>query len=123
LAKEIGSVDRIASLEIATTARGYEQAGRDREKWTPRTRDKADHSLPYLTTRALVGGRIITRQVNDMPGFPGQPTSRAGMGRKFRSNAGTRWPASQVDELLQALWSFERTEDLRALLARLSLTV
>jgi 2-methylcitrate dehydratase len=172
LAEEIGGVDRIASLEIATTARGYEQAGRDREKWTPWTRDTADHSLPYLTARALVDGditqetyaaermrdpailalmqkitvkedpafakpkgnapatrltatlidgRIVTRQVDDMPGFPGQPMSRAGMDRKFRSNAGGRWPASHVDALLQALWSFEQTDDLRSLLARLSL--
>jgi len=172
LAKEIGSGDRITSLEIATTARGYEQAGRDREKWTPQTRDTADHSLPYLTARAvvdgditqetyaaermrdpailalmqritvkedpafakpkgnapatrltatLVDGRIVTRQVDDMPGFPGQPMSRAGMDRKFHSNAGGRWPASHVDALLQALWSFERTEDLRPLLGRLSL--
>ena len=58
LTKEIGSGDRITSLEIATTARGYEQAGRDREKWTPQTRDTADHSLPYLTARAVVDGDI-----------------------------------------------------------------
>ena len=172
LAKEIGFTDRIASLEIATTTRGYEQAGRDPEKWTPQNRDTADHSLPYLTARALVDGditnesyaaerlrdpkilalmqkitvkvdpafakprgnapatrltavlvdgRTITRQVDDMPGFPGQPMSRAGMEHKFRSNAGNRWPVAQVDALLQALWDFERTEDLRSLLGRFSL--
>jgi 2-methylcitrate dehydratase len=169
LAKEIGNPDRIATLEIATTARGYEQAGRDREKWTPQNRDTADHSLPYLTARALVDGditnesyaadrlrdprilalmqkitvkeepafskpkgnapptrltavlfdgRSVTRQVDDMPGFPGQPMSRAGMERKFRSNVGNRWPAAQVDALLQALWTFEQTEDLRSLLGQ-----
>jgi 2-methylcitrate dehydratase len=59
LAKAIGgNVDRIVSIEIGTTLRGYEQAGRDREKWTPQTRDTADHSLPYLTARALVDGDI-----------------------------------------------------------------
>jgi 2-methylcitrate dehydratase len=172
LAKEIGSPDKIASLEIATTTRGYEQAGRDREKWTPQNRDTADHSLPYLTARALVDGditnesyaddrlrdprilalmqkitvkedpafarpkgnapptrltavlvdgRTVTRQVDDMPGFPGQPMSRAGMERKFRSNVGNRWPTAQVDALLQALWSFDRTEDLRSLLGRFAL--
>jgi 2-methylcitrate dehydratase len=172
LAKEIGSPDKIASLEIATTTRGYEQAGRDREKWTPQNRDTADHSLPYLTARALVDGditnesyaadrlrdprilalmqkitvkedpafakprgnapptrltavlvdgRTVARQVDDMPGFPGQPMSRAGMERKFRSNVGNRWPASEVDSLLLALWSFERTENLQSLLGRFSL--
>jgi 2-methylcitrate dehydratase len=172
LAREIGTPDKIARLEIATTARGYEQAGRDREKWTPQNRDTADHSLPYLAARAivdgditnasyaadrlhdpkilalmqkitvkedpafakpkgnapatrltatLVDGRTVTRQVDDMPGFPGQPMDRAGMERKFRSNTGGRWPASHVDQLLQALWAFERTENLGSLLGRFSL--
>jgi 2-methylcitrate dehydratase len=177
LAKKIGSPDKIVRLEIATTLRGYEQAGRDREKWTPQNRDTADHSLPYLAARAIVDGditnasyaadrlrdpkilalmqkitvkedpafakpqgnstgnapatrltatladgRTVTRQVDDMPGFPGQPMDRAGMEHKFRSNTGGRWPASQVDQLLQALWAFERTENLGALLGRLSLS-
>ncbi len=65
LAKEIGSPDKIASLEIATTTRGYEQAGRDREKWTPQNRDTADHSLPYLTARALVDGDITNESYAD----------------------------------------------------------
>jgi len=51
--KEIGNLDRVAAIEIATTRRGYEQAGRDREKWTPENRDTADHSLPYLAARAM----------------------------------------------------------------------
>ena len=51
-------IDRIAALEIAAHPRGYEQAGRDREKWTPQNRDTADHSLPYLTVRAMVDGDI-----------------------------------------------------------------
>jgi 2-methylcitrate dehydratase len=172
LAKAIGNPDRIATLEIGTTARGYEQAGRDPEKWTPQTRDTADHSLPYLTTRALfdgdisnasyaadqlrdprilafmqkitvkadpafarpkgnapptrltailVDGSTVTRQVDDMPGFPGRPMDRAGMERKFRSNVGHHWPAAEVTSLLQALWSFERTEDLRSFLGRFAL--
>ena len=58
LAKEIGVVDRIAALEIATTRRGYEQAGRDPEKWTPQNRDTADHSLPYIAARAMFDGDI-----------------------------------------------------------------
>jgi 2-methylcitrate dehydratase len=58
VAKEIGHLDRVASIEIATTKRGYEQAGRDPEKWTPQNRDTADHSLPYITTRAMFDGEI-----------------------------------------------------------------
>ena len=47
--------------------------------------------------------------------------SRADMERKFRSNVGGRWSAAQVDALLQALWSFEQTEDLRSLLGQFCL--
>ncbi len=65
LAKKIGSVDRISTLEIAAHPRGYEQAGRDPEKWTPQNRDTADHSLPYLTARAMVDGDITNASYAD----------------------------------------------------------
>jgi 2-methylcitrate dehydratase len=57
-AKEIGNLDSIVTIEIATSRRGYEQAGRDPEKWSPRNRDTADHSLPYITARAMLDGDI-----------------------------------------------------------------
>jgi 2-methylcitrate dehydratase len=58
VAKEVGNLDRVTTVEIATTRRGYEQTGRDREKWTPENRDTADHSLPYITARAMFDGHI-----------------------------------------------------------------
>jgi 2-methylcitrate dehydratase len=58
VAKDVGDLDRISAIEIATTRRGYEQTGRDPEKWTPDTRDTADHSLPYITARAMFDGDI-----------------------------------------------------------------
>src|SRR5215471_893725 len=58
IAKELGDLGRIAAVEIATTRRGYEQTGRDLQKWTPDTRDTADHSLPYITARAMFDGEI-----------------------------------------------------------------
>lgn len=177
LAKKIGSPpnigDRIAKLEIASTIRGYEQAGRDREKWAPRNRDTADHSLPYLTARALLDGTVTnasyapdklnepkilalmakitvvpdpafskpkgnapptrltatlsdgtvaTVQVDDMAGFPGKAIDRAGMSAKFLNNVVGRWPAAQTDQLLQALWDFEKTTDLQVLLGRFALS-
>src|SRR6185295_8587594 len=41
LAKEIGHLDRVASIEIATTSRGHRQTGSEPEKWTPDTRETA----------------------------------------------------------------------------------
>jgi len=58
VAKELGSLDRIAAIEIATTQRGYERTGSEPEKWAPQTRDTADHSLPYITARAMFDGDI-----------------------------------------------------------------
>jgi len=57
-ARQAGDLDRIAHIEIATSRRGYEQTGRDPEKWTPENRETADHSLPYITARAMFDGDI-----------------------------------------------------------------
>jgi 2-methylcitrate dehydratase len=172
VAKEVGALDRIAAIEIATTLRGYQQTGSEPEKWVPDTRDTADHSLPYITARAmfdgditndsyapeklrdprilafmrkitvsedpvltarvgastvptrvtaiLTDGRRIAREVDDVPGFVGRPMSRADVERKFRNNVGNRWPQERTDAILQALWAFDRTDDLSLLLGRLS---
>jgi 2-methylcitrate dehydratase len=58
VAKEVGSLDRIAAIEIATTRRGFERTGSEAEKWSPQTRETADHSLPYITARAMFDGDI-----------------------------------------------------------------
>jgi 2-methylcitrate dehydratase len=58
VAKEVGSLDRIAAIEIAMTARGYERTGKEPEKWSPKTRETADHSLPYIAARAMFDGDI-----------------------------------------------------------------
>jgi 2-methylcitrate dehydratase len=58
VAREVGSLDRIASIEIATTRRGYQRTGSEPEKWSPKTRGTADHSLPYITARAMFDGDI-----------------------------------------------------------------
>jgi 2-methylcitrate dehydratase len=54
----VGSLDRIAAIEIATTRRGLQQTASEAEKWAPHTRDTADHSLPYITARAMFDGDI-----------------------------------------------------------------
>jgi 2-methylcitrate dehydratase len=58
VAREVGSLDRIAAIEIATTGRGYQRTGSEPEKWSPKTRETADHSLPYITARAMFDGDI-----------------------------------------------------------------
>jgi 2-methylcitrate dehydratase len=58
VAKEVGPLERITAIDIATTSRGYQAAGSEPEKWAPATRDTADHSLPYTIARAMFDGEV-----------------------------------------------------------------
>jgi 2-methylcitrate dehydratase len=171
VAKEAGNLDSIVTIEIATSRRGYEQAGRDPEKWNPKNRDTADHSLPYITARAMLDGDIsndsyaadrlrdprvlalmgkttvkedpafvasggnapptrvtailgdgrrVAREIDDMPGFPGKPMTRADVERKFRSNLGRRTLQEDAGTVLEVLWALDRTDDLRSLTGKLA---
>jgi 2-methylcitrate dehydratase len=58
VARQVGALDRIAAIEIATTRRGYQRTGSEPEKWSPKTRETADHSLPFIAARAMFDGDI-----------------------------------------------------------------
>jgi 2-methylcitrate dehydratase len=75
---------------------------------------------PTRLTAVLDDGRRITRLVDSMPSFAGQPATRPDVERKFRSNVGKRWPRERTDAVLQALWALDRTDDLSALLGQLA---
>ena len=62
LRPQIGDPARIRSIEIATFRTAVEIIGKDPEKWRPKTRETADHSLPYCTAVALVDGKISAEQ-------------------------------------------------------------
>jgi 2-methylcitrate dehydratase len=74
---------------------------------------------PTRLTATLDDGRRVVRLVDKMPGFPGQPMSRADVERKFRSNIGSRWPREQTNAVLQACWTLEQASDVSSLLGRL----
>ncbi len=65
LRPKIKDVSAIRAIEIATFRVAVEIIGRDPEKWRPKTRETADHSLPYCTAVALVDGEITARQFSD----------------------------------------------------------
>ncbi len=46
------------SVLVETHEAGYAILGKDREKWAPKTKETADHSLPYIVAMALLRGRI-----------------------------------------------------------------
>jgi 2-methylcitrate dehydratase len=62
LRAKIGDPARIVRLTIATFKTAVEIIGQDPEKWAPRTRETADHSLPYCTAVALLDGEVSARQ-------------------------------------------------------------
>ncbi len=49
---------RIAFVGIETHEAGYTILGKDPEKWSPETRETADHSLPYIVSMALLEGKV-----------------------------------------------------------------
>jgi 2-methylcitrate dehydratase len=60
LVKRLGrlSPERIHSVEVRTFGVCYEIIARDPEKWDPKTRETADHSLTYLVSAALIDGDV-----------------------------------------------------------------
>jgi 2-methylcitrate dehydratase len=62
LRPEVGDVRNIASIDIHTFDAAVDIIGKDPEKWRPRTRETADHSLPYCTAVALADGDVTLDQ-------------------------------------------------------------
>jgi 2-methylcitrate dehydratase len=62
LRKEIGDVSQVASVVIHTFEASYNIIGKYKEAWAPRTRETADHSLPYCTAIALLDGDVYLNQ-------------------------------------------------------------
>jgi len=48
----------LADIEIGVYAFCYSEIASEPEKWDPKTRETADHSLPYIFAKALVDGTI-----------------------------------------------------------------
>lgn len=51
----------IASVRIDTFRAAYEIIAKDPEKWDPRTRETADHSIQYIVCAALQDGEVTRR--------------------------------------------------------------
>jgi 2-methylcitrate dehydratase len=62
LRTEISDVRQIKSVDIYTFEASYNIIGKYAEAWAPKTRETADHSLPYCTAVALLDGDVTLRQ-------------------------------------------------------------
>lgn len=62
LRAEVGDVKRVSAIDIHTFDAAVDIIGKDPEKWRPKTRETADHSLPYCTAVALADGDVTLAQ-------------------------------------------------------------
>ena len=58
LRDKIGSPDDIAEVRIETVTTAIKIMAGDPEKWEPKTRESADHSMPYTVAVALMHGEV-----------------------------------------------------------------
>lgn len=63
--EKAGSVEDADSILVETHEAGYTILGKDKEKWSPRTRETADHSLPYIVASALIDGSVDVGTYSD----------------------------------------------------------
>jgi 2-methylcitrate dehydratase len=63
LRTELGqrAAEAIATVRIETFDASYEIIAKDAEKWDPKTRETADHSLQYIVVAALLDGEVSLR--------------------------------------------------------------
>ncbi len=65
LRPQIGRIDDVTGIDIHSFDAAVDIIGKDPEKWRPRTRETADHSLPYCTAVALVDGDVTLDSFSD----------------------------------------------------------
>ena len=63
--REKASLEEIEAIHLETYHAAWSSAGNDSNKWDPRTRETADHSLPYLIAVALADGEVTPASFED----------------------------------------------------------
>jgi len=62
LRKEIGDSAKMKQVVVESHDAAVDIIGSEPEKWKPKTRETADHSLPYITAIALIDGEVTDKQ-------------------------------------------------------------
>jgi 2-methylcitrate dehydratase len=66
LRKELNNdVSQVQSIDIQTFEASYNIIGKYKEAWAPKTRETADHSLPYCTAAALYDGDVYLESFDE----------------------------------------------------------
>lgn len=62
---QIADINEISAINIGTFASGKKVMAGDAEKWHPKTRESADHSIPYVVAVALTYGTVEVKYFDD----------------------------------------------------------
>jgi 2-methylcitrate dehydratase len=62
---KVASADEIAEVRIETVTTAIRLMAGDIDKWEPRTRESADHSMPYTVAIALIHGEVEEKHFGD----------------------------------------------------------
>jgi 2-methylcitrate dehydratase len=62
LRKDLVDLSRVKRVTIESHDAAVDIIGSEPEKWKPKTRETADHSLPYITAIALIDGEVTSKQ-------------------------------------------------------------
>jgi len=63
--KHVRDMKNVESVLVETHEAGHTILAKDREKWTPKTKETADHSLPYIVAMTLLRGGIDNSTYSD----------------------------------------------------------
>jgi 2-methylcitrate dehydratase len=61
----ISRLDDVQTIRLETFPAGYSAMGSDKSRWSPETRESADHSLPFMLAMALMDGDVTTRHYDE----------------------------------------------------------
>lgn len=65
LRDQLGGFENIESIDVDTFNAAVDIIGGEEEKWFPKSRETADHSLPYCIAVALIDGQVDLEQFDD----------------------------------------------------------
>ena len=63
--KHVTDMNKVESVLVETHEAGYAILGKDKEKWKPKTKETADHSLPYIVGMTLLKGGVDNSTYSD----------------------------------------------------------
>lgn len=84
LRTQVATPDEIAEVRIETVTTAIRLMAGDIDKWEPRSRESADHSMPYTVAIALIHGEVEEKHFGER--FLGDPKVRA-LTRRVKAKA------------------------------------